>query len=522
MDNIKNNILKLLSQVGAGHVALRLYDTFAEYTVSVDDSVRKFNEKTGDKGDVVFPLIPGYRTICVRYCILADALRRRGYSPLILVDDVTDVPVERSLDDDQTITLQTSYFEEQIPKNFELEVTGLSEFLTSETVDIDESKEIIDRYDIDECALGSVRRRLKAHTVNLDDPAVKQEYDDFLALGVLLARATENIVDTLDTQLFVVHEPYYVQGWVPMAIARANGINAYSQGFGYREETLIFGGQSGRSDLPHFTQDSAVRDYLDSSLSDDEKSHIDEIIYGRESGKGMAVDYSSHTNRTVTSDGVRSIGMFTNLLWDASLEPENALYANIFEWISDTIHAFEGIDDAELIIKTHPAEAKFGTRESVTRRVQDKFSPLPENVRLLPPNTDVDTYALIDSLDAAVVYNSTVGLESAYRGVPVIVTGETHYRGYGFTIDPDTKAEYQQLLTNSEDISPPPETEILAQRYAHLLMVKRHTPFPFFVRDETQRQQFKKVTADDTQPGAEPLESLLSSMLRGDEVITPE
>ncbi|KTG30925.1 capsular polysaccharide export protein, LipB/KpsS family [Haloferax profundi] len=519
MTNVKNRVLKLVSRAGAGHTALRLYDAFTDYTGTVDDSVRQFDQAVSDNGHVVFPLIPGYRTIALRYCILADAFRRRGYNPILLIDDLTDVPVERSIGDDQTITLQTSYFEKQIPKNFGLEVTGLSEFVSSDEVNLDESRDTIERFNIEEYALGSVRRRFKVHTIDLDDPKMRREYENFLSLGVLVARAVKQIMTTHETELLVVHEPYYVQGGVPMAVARDHGVTAYSQGFGFREGTLIFGGRSERSALPHFTREDVVRDHLRSTLSEEEMARIDEIMYGRESGKGMAVDYSAHTNRSVTSGDVVSIGMFTNLLWDASLEPENALYANVFEWISDTIRAFETTEEAELVIKTHPAEAKFGTHESVAERVREEFSSLPDNVTLLPPDTDVDTYALINSLDAAVVYNSTVGLESAYRGVPVIVTGETHYRDYGFTIDPGTKREYLDLISNPDRISLPTETEALARRYAHLLMVKRHTPFPFFVRDETQRQQFKEITIDDTRPGAEPLESLLSSMLAGDEVL---
>ncbi|UVE49762.1 hypothetical protein KU306_12695 [Haloferax larsenii] len=521
MTSLKNTTLRLLSKVGAGTTALRLYDSFTDYTGTVDESISSFDEDTGENGYVVFPLIPGYRTFCLRYSILADAFRRRGYSPILLVDDVTDVPVERAVDDDRTISVQTSYFEKRIPEKFGLEVTGISEYLSSTEVDINESSEIIERYSIDTFAKGSTRRRLKRYSLDLDETEVVREYERFLSLGILLARSVEQLLSVHNTELVVVHEPYYIQGGVPMSVARAKGVRSYSQGFGFRNGTLIFGGQSERSSLPHFTSESVVRSQIDTALSSEEASRVDEIMYGRESGQEMSIDYSSHTNQTAASDGVVSVGMFTNLLWDASLEPEYALYSDVFEWVSDTITAFEDIPDAELIIKTHPAESKRGTRESVTSRIREDFSPLPDNVKLLHPDTDVDTYALIDSLDASVVYNSTVGLESAYRGLPVIVAGETHYRGFGFTIDPETKQEYLALLNDVSQIEPPEETETLAQRYAHLLMAKRHTPFPYFVLDVAQEQEFKKITAADTKPGSEPIETLVTSMLNGDEVVHP-
>ncbi|MFC7203575.1 hypothetical protein ACFQJC_08620 [Haloferax namakaokahaiae] len=519
MTEFKKTALKLVEKAGLGTEALRIYDTLFDYTGVVDPSVRSFEDHAEKKGTVVFPLIPGYRTMCLRYCILADAFRRRGYNPVLIVDDVTEAPVERSVDDDVAISIQTSYFEQAIPKKFGLETTKLSELLSSELVNLSDESPIIDRYDIRRFALGSTRRRLKRYTIDLDDTNVVNEYNRFLSLGVLLAKAFEHLIENHTVELVVVHEDYYIQGGVPMAVAREHDIKAYSQGFGFREGTLIFGGQSERSTLPHFTSSEVVNQALQNPLTPDEKAAIDDVVFGRESGDGMPVAYSANTGRTVTADDRHSVGMFTNLLWDASLEPENALYADVFDWIADTIDEFEGRTDAELIIKTHPAEAKYGTEESVTERVTNELGPLPKNVHLLPPDTDVDTYALMSGLDAVVVYNSTVGLESAYRDLPVIVAGETHYRGFGFTIDPKTKSEYLEMVAEEENIEKPPESAALAQRYANLLFRKRHTDFPFFTRDVTKKQRFKKVTSDDTSPGSEPLESLLSSLLAGEEVV---
>ena len=61
---------------------------------------------------------------------------------------------------------------------------------------------------------------------------------------------------------------------------------------------------------------------------------------------------------------------------------------------------------------------------------------LPDHVRAVPPESDISTYDLIELADVGLVYTTTVGLEMAMRGIPVIVAGQTHYRGKGFTTDP--------------------------------------------------------------------------------------
>src|SRR5690349_23162463 len=43
-------------------------------------------------------------------------------------------------------------------------------------------------------------------------------------------------------------------------------------------------------------------------------------------------------------------------------------------------------------------------------------------------------------------YTTTVGVETAMNGIPVISCGDTHYRDRGFTIDPDSWDEYFATL----------------------------------------------------------------------------
>ncbi len=61
---------------------------------------------------------------------------------------------------------------------------------------------------------------------------------------------------------------------------------------------------------------------------------------------------------------------------------------------------------------------------------------LPEHIRLIGAKEKVNTYDLMEIGGLGLVYTTTVGMEMAMYGVPVIVAGDTHYRGRGFTYDP--------------------------------------------------------------------------------------
>ena len=69
---------------------------------------------------------------------------------------------------------------------------------------------------------------------------------------------------------------------------------------------------------------------------------------------------------------------------------------------------------------------------------------LPEHIHLVAAGDPINTYDLVEIADLGLVYTTTVGMEMAMSGVPVIVAGQTHYRGKGFTLDPDSWEAYEE------------------------------------------------------------------------------
>jgi hypothetical protein len=81
--------------------------------------------------------------------------------------------------------------------------------------------------------------------------------------------------------------------------------------------------------------------------------------------------------------------------------------------------------------------------------VQKVLPSIPENIHLVPANAKVNTYDIIEITDLGLVYTTTVGMEMAMSGVPVIVVGNTHYRSKGFTMDPQSWEAYFELLNHT-------------------------------------------------------------------------
>jgi hypothetical protein len=175
----------------------------------------------------------------------------------------------------------------------------------------------------------------------------------------------------------------------------------------------------------------------------------------------------------------------TNVLGDSLTLGREIFSKGMMEWIVRTIHFFEKRRDVQLIIRVHPGE-RLGWGASLVDVIGDFFPRLPENIYIIPAEDSVNSYDIVEIASFAVVFTTTMGLEMAMSGKPVIVVGKTHYRGKGFTYDPDTWEEYFGFL--SRFVDDPRQGELTegqvrrAWTYAYRYFFNYPFPFPWHVQ----------------------------------------
>jgi hypothetical protein len=135
----------------------------------------------------------------------------------------------------------------------------------------------------------------------------------------------------------------------------------------------------------------------------------------------------------------------TNVLGDSLTLGRQIFSKTMAEWITRTVQYFAGRPDVQLVIRVHPGEV-LTHGQSMSNVVRQVLPRLPAHIRLIGPKDKLNTYDLIDVADLGLVYTTTVGLEMAMTGLPVIVSGQTHYRGRGFTLDAENWVAYFKLL----------------------------------------------------------------------------
>ncbi|WP_151145652.1 hypothetical protein [Haloarcula sp. CBA1131] len=396
------------------------------------------------------------------------------------------------------------------------------ESLLSETYGAPEVDTTLETYrgiSVADYAMSSTRRFLLRHSIDFEDSYHRETYLRFLRSAVILVDMCEALFEQYPFDAVLAHDDRYVHGGIHLAVAQKHGVTSYSHALGRREGTILFGNAGNRSSLPFFTDYDTLQTELAEPLSASEERRVEDIMTARTEGSDVRINYSARTNNSFDSSADCTVGIFTNLIWDASLEVEELVFPDVLDWIDDTVEHVSSVDGVQFVLKTHPAETKFGTDESVEGRIRDGHDPLPDNLEILSPNTDVDTYALIRDLDAGIVYNSTVGLEMAYEGVPTIVAGDTHYRDLGFTFDPETQDEYFRLLGNIRDLEMDEEMIARAKRYVHVYFEQKHVDFPFFKTQSAGDNEYFKVEHDEVKPGNENFDFIVRKILADEPVL---
>ena len=195
----------------------------------------------------------------------------------------------------------------------------------------------------------------------------------------------------------------------------------------------------------------------------------------------------------------------TNVLGDSLTLGRQRFSKTMAEMIVWTIKHFIWRSELQLVVRVHPGELKtHGT--SMVDVINQAFPELPKNIHIIHPDDKTNTYDLMEIADLGIVYTTTVGMEMAMSGLPVIVTGKTHYGKKGFTLDPNSWHQYQQML---EDVSHDPDHTRLkpaqvekAWLYAYLFFFEFSLPFPWHIlwlNDDFVNRPMSYVLSDEGQ-----------------------
>jgi len=353
----------------------------------------------------------------------------------------------------------------------------------------------------------------------------------YLEAALLTYYGTRRLLAEGRYDAVVLNHGIYVPQGIISETARHLGVRVVTWHPAYRRGCFIF---NHHETYHHGLMTEPVSSWEDMSWNGMQQQQITQYLRSRWVGQQDWVkfhDQPEFDTRSIEEEiGIDfrrpTIGLLTNVIWDAQLHYKANAFPNMVDWLIKTIAYFEKRPDMQLLIRVHPAEltGTLPSRQPAVDEIRRQFPNLPANVFIIPPESKASTYVAMSHCNAVLIYGTKMGVELSAMGIPVIVAGEAWIRGKGVTMDATSEENYLRLL----DALPLREklddaTIERAQKYAYHFFFRRMVPLdcikerkgwpPFAVHIDS---------LDDLSPGKSPgLDIVCNGIIAGTPFIYP-
>lgn len=422
-----------------------------------------------------------------------------------------------------------------------LQVHRYSEFMDSEklneceyissTIPVsDISNHKMDGVNVGEHALAGTLRFYARGTLD-GEPDAELVLRRYFKSSLLTTYVAQRLLKKYSFECIAFHHGIYVPQGVIGDVARKEKVRVVNWNPAYRRKCFVF---SHGNTYHHTLMLEPVSKWENMKWSTELENDIMDYLKTRWKGtydwiaflKNANEDLSAITHELQIDFSKPTIGMLTNVMWDAQLHyPANA-FPNMLDWVLKTIHYFAKRPELQLVIRVHPAEITgfLPSRQRIVDEIKNEFSSLPTNVFIIPPESRVSTYTVMLKCNAVIIYGTKTGVELTSRGIPVIVAGEAWIRNKALTIDAESVEHYFEILERlpfSEGMS---EAQIeRARKYAYHFFFRRMIPLEFMEPTNANPPHKIKLSGlPDLLPGrSRGLDVICEGVLNGTDFIYP-
>jgi hypothetical protein len=309
----------------------------------------------------------------------------------------------------------------------------------------------------------------------------------YLESALLTYYACHRILSSSAYKVVVLNHGIYVPQGVIAETARMLGVRVVTWHTAYRKGSLIFN----HDETYHqglMTEPCSSWEAMD--WTSNHKLQIENYLKSRWVGNNDWIKF--HNDPEFDIDNIKkeigidfsipTVGLLTNVVWDAQLHYKANAFPSMQDWLIKTIKYFEVRPHIQLLIRVHPAEltGTIPTKQPVIDEIKFFYNSLPKNVFIIPPESRISTYSAISNCDSVIIYGTKMGVELSALGIPVIVAGEAWVRGKGITYDAESESDYYRLLDKLPfNSSLSSEVKLRALKYAYHFFFRRMIPLEF-------------------------------------------
>lgn len=378
--------------------------------------------------------------------------------------------------------------------------------------------------------LPSIRWVLRRHHLE-NDESTRTLYRYYILSAYKVARRFESVITQANPVSVVVFNGMQFPEAAARWVARRHDIPVYTHEVGMRPFSAFFTEGDATAypvDIPNdfqltTEQNARLDDYLSKRFKGD-FSMAGVQFWPQMSGLDEAFIAKMNQFRQV-------VPVFTNVIFDTSQPHANVIFEDMFTWLDDMLRAAAQHPDTLFVIRAHPDESRPGkaSRESVADWAQrNAVNQLP-NVVFIGPDEYFSSYEMIQQAKFVMIYNSTIGMEAAIMGAPVLCAGKARFTQLDTVFFPKSREAYLKQLESfltEEKVKAPESHRVNARRFLYYQLYRTSLPFDRYIEPDgiwPGYVRLKKFSWQSLLPENSPtMQVITDGVLNGAPFILPE
>jgi hypothetical protein len=344
--------------------------------------------------------------------------------------------------------------------------------------------------DVEEVSLWDAQYTLMREEVDRDAPKDRALYELRMKRNTFAALAALEWMQTHQPDVVLIPNGLILEMGIVFRVARYLNIPAVTFEFNDQREQIWLAQNTSimRQDTDYLVRERCslpMTDEMYERLADLENARRGARVWGKSKRlwQYVSAQGAEQTRKVLGLDERPVVLLAANVLGDSLTLGRNIFAESMSEWITRTVQYFAKRMDVQLVVRIHPGEKIVPQAKSMGTVVREALPDLPSHIHVIGALDNVNTYDLIEIANLGLAYTTTVGVETAMNGIPVISCGDTHYRGRGFTIDPNSWDEYfaalERVLADLAAHRLTEEQTAKAWNYAYRFFFEYPRPFPW-------------------------------------------
>jgi hypothetical protein len=336
--------------------------------------------------------------------------------------------------------------------------------------------------------LPSIRWVLRRHHLQ-DDENTRFLYRLYLLSAYSLAQEFSSLLDKLQPQAVILFNGQFFPEAIARWLSLQRGIRTLTHEVGLQPFTAFFTTGEATAYPLYVPDDFELTPQQDERLD----AYLGKRFQGQFSMAGVRFWPEIHGLDKDFLDKAKEfkqiVPVFTNVVFDTSQPHSNVIFPHMFAWLDLVLETIRKHPETLFIIRAHPDESRPGkaSQESVSQWIaQNQASSLP-NLIFVDSHQPLSSYELIQRSKFVMVYNSTIGLEAAILGYPVLCAGRARFTQLPTVFFPNSAEQFAaqaEAFLEAAHIAIPPEFQRNARRFLYYQLYRSSLPFDEYLEED--------------------------------------